>query len=76
MLAIDRLHDHALEDQAQRAAHRHGGEDRRQEGRQVEPERVGLHPRAERQHDARRHEGADGDEGAVAEVQHVHQAER
>ncbi len=49
--------------------------DRGQHGGEIEPDDVGLHPGRERQQHQRRHVGADRDEGAVAEIEHVHQAE-
>ena len=75
VLAIDRPHDHALEGQPQPAAHRHRRQDRQDNGAEIEPQRIRAHPVAQRQHHRRRDEGADRNEGAVAEVQHVHQPE-
>jgi len=43
--------------------------------RQIEGERVGLHPAGQRDQRGHGQIGADGDEGAVAEVEHVHQPE-
>ena len=53
----------------------HGRQHGEAERREVEREAVGLHPAGQRQQRRHGEIGADGDEGAVAEVEHVHQPE-
>ena len=75
MLAVDRQDDHALEHEAERAGHRHRQQRAGASTPRLSQQRVRLHQAAQRQQHQRRDIGADRDEGAVAEIQHVHQAE-
>ncbi|MGY3388581.1 hypothetical protein ACVWW6_001172 [Bradyrhizobium sp. USDA 3311] len=75
MLAVDRQDQHALDDQAERAGHRHRQQRSRRQHREVHPERIGLNGRRKRCQHQGCDIGADGDEGAMTEIEHVHQAE-
>ncbi|MGY4449388.1 hypothetical protein ACVWZR_004048 [Bradyrhizobium sp. i1.3.1] len=75
VLAVDGQDQHALDDQAERAGHRHRQQRCRRQHREVRPQRIRLHRGRERRQHEGCHIGADGDEGAVAEIEHVHQAE-
>ncbi|MCY1237956.1 hypothetical protein D9M72_506720 [compost metagenome] len=75
MLAVDRAHHHALEEQPDRASCDHRGYDRQCKHRQVQRQAVGLDPACQWQQDRGGHISAKRDEGAVAEVEHIHQAE-
>ena len=75
VLAIDRQDQHPLDHQSQRAGHRHRQDSGRCQDGEICQQRFGLYPRRQRQQHQGGDIGADRDEGAVAEIEHVHQAE-
>ena len=75
MLAIDRDDQHPLEHEAEGAADEHRGERGEQHDAEIGPQRVGCRPGRQRRQHQRGDIGAERDEGAMAEIEHVHQAE-
>jgi hypothetical protein len=75
VLAVDRAHDHPLEGEADRTGHRHGHQHRDADRNEIQRDRIGGGERRHRCEHRHGHEGAERDEQAVAEVQHVHQPE-
>ena len=75
VLAVDREDQHPLDDQPERAGDRHRQQRGRRQHRQICQQRVGLHASRQRQQHQGCDIGADRNEGAVAEIEHVHQAE-
>ena len=75
VLAVDRRDHHALEGKAEQSCDADRERDCGDYGGEIEPHRIRLHPSGERDEHQRRHVGADRDEGAMPEVEHVHQAE-
>jgi hypothetical protein len=74
VLAIHRAHDEALKGQSQRASHRHGHQHGREHRHQVAPQLVGGRPVAHGAQHGGGHKGAQCNENAVSEIEHVHQA--
>ncbi len=75
MLAIDRPHDHPLEGQADRSGNCHRGQHRDEDSAQIEQRRRTGGPVGHAGEDAGRDIGAECDEHAMAEIEHIHQAE-
>ena len=75
VLAVDRPDDDALEAEAEGAGDEHRRQRGDEDGAEVEAHARRAGPAAEADEDAGRDVGAERDEEAVAEVQHVHQAE-
>jgi hypothetical protein len=75
VLAVDGPHDQALEHEADRARDERGRKRGEQEDGEVERKRVSARPFRQRQENEGRGIGAERDEGAVAEIEHVHHAE-
>ncbi len=75
MLAVDRLDDQPLEHEAERAADERRSDRGEEEDGEIEQNGIGARPARERQQHQSRDIGAERDEGAVAEIEHVHHAE-
>ena len=75
VLAVDGLDDQTLEHPAEGAADQRRDDGREDEDREVQGKRIGARPARKRRQHQGRGVGAERDEGAVAEIEHVHHAE-